>query len=59
MTGSVWVAVVLWLDAVGLAPKTEEPPGPVGSGGSDERDMWALALHQEKESVAIAHRRSV
>ena len=31
----------------------------VGSGGSDERDMWALALHQEKESVAVAHRRSV
>jgi hypothetical protein len=55
MAGSVCVAVVLWLDTACLAPKTEEPPGSVGSGGLDERDMWALALHQEKESVAIAH----
>jgi len=38
------VSFRLRVPSVGRFPKTEEPPGPVGAGGSGERVCGAFAL---------------
>jgi len=60
---SIWLACLL--DAIGTrnhcdpCPKSGEPPGPVGAGGSDERVCEAFALGQQQEVENWSHRLSV
>ena len=55
----VTVSFRLRIPSGGRFPKTKEPPGPVGAGGSGERVCGAFALGQKQEVENGSHREPV